>query len=109
MGFVQLTQVFPSTQFPAIDNNVTCAAPLAYSLIVGALRCLPVGDEDGSLPVEGEVLDAALAVHLDAMAMRSAIVCCFDRVRADYVLGTYEALGPAGGCVGGQWSLTVTP
>lgn len=108
MGYLQLARVFPSTQFPSQDVLARCRSPLAYQINVGSLRCLPVADQDGSLPDEGAILDAALAVNLDMAAAHYAIECCIDKT-SEHMVGQYEPLGPMGGCVGGQWMLTVAP
>jgi hypothetical protein len=103
MGYVTVNAVYPSSSFPTPDTGLTCTAPLAATLTVGALRCLPVGDGDG-MPSDSEMLEVGLTVIADMAALREAIRCCLDD---DYVLGAYTSLGPDGGCVGGQWTLTV--
>jgi hypothetical protein len=105
MGFVRLDGMYTSSGFPLPDENPTCRGPLAYSVEVGALRCLPVADEDGALPDEGALLDSALALTDDALALRQAIDCCFGGTL--HAMGEWSAVGPQGGCVGGSWSVIV--
>lgn len=107
MAWVRLDSMFPSSQFPSIDSQANqCRSPMAYRLVVGAVRCMPTVEEDGSLPDEGAILDATLAIHLDMIAMRRAIQCCFTSDE-QIMLGAYEPIGPQGYCAGGQWMVTV--
>lgn len=102
MGYVQVRQVFPSSTFPAADQSATCTSPLAVTLAVGAVRCVPVGDAEAP-PSADEMGEAGLAIIADMGAIRSAIACCLD----EHVLGSWSAAGPRGGCAGGEWEVTV--
>lgn len=104
MGYVHVYSMFPSERFPseAIGGNA-CAAPLAVEVRVGALRCLPVADEQGSLPDEGLLLEASLAAVADASAMYEAMCSCIPAGS----IGAYLPMGPRGGCVGGEWQFWV--
>lgn len=105
MAYVVVERVFVSESLPleAQIRNRTCATPLAVTLRVGALRCVPVADSDGSLPDEEAMLEAGLGIMADMGAIHKAIACC---ISGGYV-GGYMPLGPRGGCAGGEWTVTV--
>jgi hypothetical protein len=103
MGYVSVQSVFPSSALPAPDFGTTCEGPLAAQLVVGALRCIPIGDDE--VPDAKDMMEAGLAIIADMGALHEAIACCMgDR---EYVVGQYDSLGPEGGCAGGQWTVTV--
>lgn len=106
MGFVQLLGAYPSSTFPNQQEEATCRAPLAFQLTVGSMRCLPVAEEDGSLPSEGDLLAPALAVNDDMLALLRAVDCCM-KGNGLHDVGEYQTIGPQGGCVGGAWTVTV--
>lgn len=107
-AWVRLDNAFPSSSLPDPDSEARCTAPVAYSLEVGVLRCAPLPDDQGSPPDAGQHLDAALLVAQDMQAMLRAMQCCLDR-SVQHVLGQYTPIGPAGGCVGGAWTVVVAP
>lgn len=104
---VRLARVFPSTTFPEIDQAGVCATLLAAEIIVTVLRCVPVGQNDGSNPTAAEYAAWAIQQYADMIAMRRAINCCFASAHSDvdYVLGEFTPLTPQGGIGGGQWRL----
>jgi hypothetical protein len=104
MGYVRLGRVFPTTAFPNEQGYGKCNTYLAAQITVGALRCAPVASDTGELPNEQDMAEAWLAVVADMGAMHQAVRCCGFR---DYYLEGYTPLGPTGGCVGGEWMVTV--
>lgn len=104
MGYVKVNSVFATTSFPGPREYTKCNAYLAAEIGVGALRCSPIPTEDGELPTEADMQEAFLAQIADMGAIHRAIQCCGF---ADYFLGTYDPQGPNGGCVGGEWTVTV--
>lgn len=106
MGYVRLVSVYPTTMFPEpAPRTETCRSLKAAQFEVGALRCMPTMEEDGSLPTPADLLDVTLSVVYDMEAMQAAIECCFADNRTDYRLGLYIPTGPSGGCVGGYWEV----
>lgn len=101
MVYVRVEAMFRSFTFPEPTLEIGCGAPLALQLRVGVLRCLSV-DSNGGLD-DAESTEAALVALSDALAVRRALAC----MSGDVVLGIYEPLGPQGGCVGGEWQVTV--
>lgn len=101
MVYVRVETMFRSFTFPEPSLELGCGAPLAMQLRVGVLRCLSI-DSQGGLD-DAESTEAALVALTDALAVRRALAC----LSGDVVLGTYDPLGPQGGCVGGEWQVTV--
>lgn len=106
-AYVQVTNAFVSSEFPFPDTEGRCYAPMAYELTVGVVRCIPVADEEGNLPSSGEILSSFLTNLDDQQAVWKAIQCCMGK-DVTHTLGSWEPLGPQGGCVGGQFTVTVT-
>lgn len=103
MGYVRVVDAFQSSTFPLPDDpQDTCPGPLTVQVAVGALRCVPLPDEDGTLPAAEEITESSLALIADMMALFSAALCC-DGAR----VGNWEPLGPQGGCAGGEWTVWI--
>lgn len=82
---------------------------VTFTAIVGVVRCEKgrVRD-DGKLPrVEDTEADATQQAA-DADSIWEAFHCCVNRPDSlrDVSLTNWTALGPSGGCVGGQWTIT---
>jgi hypothetical protein len=98
MGYVRLASVFPYSTFPVQVIDFQCTLPLAWSVEVGALRCL-------HQPTDGELLGpeamsfVAIEQVLDAQALYRALKCYGYQIAAE----GYVPVGPQGGCVGGFW------
>ncbi len=107
MAWVRLAAAFPTLQFPAQATAPSCVTPLAFTLDVGVAYCAPVPEPDGSPPGLAALFDAT-RLQLAAMAAaRRAIVCCLGTSARTAVLGQYTPYGPAGGVVGGWWTVAV--
>lgn len=104
MGWVRLFDAAPSETFPEATIDPNCTMPLAYQIEVGAVRCYPTMDDDGSLPDEGAIGEAAMGMIADMEAMHEALRCCTSEHITDFVLGNYLPLGPSGACAGGAWT-----
>lgn len=100
MGWVRLAGINPYQVFPTPIVDPRCALPLAVTIEVGALRCIPQ-PADGSILDPGPMGDVAVAVAADAYALRRAVLCCNS---PDLALGFWQPVGPEGGCVGGFWT-----
>lgn len=107
-AWVRLATVYPSQNFPNPDDSaVEPQSYLAYSIEVGILRCAPMPADDGTPPSVAEQLESARLQMADMSAIRRAIQCCLDQLERPYLLGSYDPIGPEGGCVGGSWSFTL--
>lgn len=98
MGYVRLAEVFPYTVFPQQELDLRCTRPLAWTVEVGALRCLPQ-PPDGSPLDPVAMADIAVIQALDASALYRAVKCCGTEAAVE----VYQPVGPQGGCVGGFW------
>lgn len=98
---------FASTTFPEPDVRALCTSPMAFTIEVGVVRCIGVGDDDGSPLTMAEQLAATRLQLADKAAARAAIQCCVGKMDLQYNLGEYTPYGPEGGCVGGFWTITV--
>jgi hypothetical protein len=106
MAWVRAGIAAPFDTFPVAVLDPNCDKPLFYEIEVGILRCLPVMDEDGSLPSPEAITEAALGLAIDQMALHRAIRCC---ELTSKVVANWRPVGPQGGCVGGFWTLYVDP
>lgn len=99
MGWVRPSGIFPYATFPVPSLESGCINPLAWTVEVGAVRCLPT-PSDGALPSPDELLDVTTSQMADAFALYRALRCCGIEVAAQ----AWTPVGPDGGCVGGQWT-----
>jgi len=108
MGWVRLSDTFPSQQFPEADaeTNVCNSTFLAYEVEVGIGRCAPIGDRVP--PTEEEWLDLALAQANDIERLRRAIHCCLSGTDQQFVLGSLGMIGPQGGVLATSWTVLVS-
>ena len=98
MGYVRLSGVFPYDTFPLPALDERCVRPLAWSVEVGALRCVPQ-PADGTIIDPTAMAEVAVAQMLDANALYRAVKCC----GYDVAMERYFPVGPDGACVGGFW------
>lgn len=109
--WVRLISAFPSGRpFPNPDSAQPCGILLmALQLGLGIVRCAHTVDDNGNAPTPEELTEDTLGGTLDASILLSAIQCCELPLATDKLigLGTWTPSGPQGGCVGGEWSLTV--
>lgn len=115
---VNLARLYPSSSFPVEDREVRgvrgCTAPpiTAAELIITLLRCAPIPGEDGCPPDCTELTEAARILHVDAVTVYNALLCCVPetgggRRGRKFVLGAQRIIGPEGGCVGVEQRVTV--
>ncbi len=111
-AWVAPQRLYPVAPFPQEDSGAQRCHPIEYALdvIVGVLRCTPTVDDQGRPPDADAVTDSALGLTRDAAIVREVLLCCYLDDDADpgtFRLGSWSALGPSGGCAGGQWSATI--
>lgn len=93
------------------DPGQRCGVVLWRSTVaVGVMRCAHVVDDQGNPPSPDDLTQDALAVTRDMTDLEQAILCCMRDVPGALGLTVlaWNPLGPSGGCVGGEWTLTVT-
>lgn len=79
-------------------------------IAVGILRCVSVVDDQGRAPSPAQMLEDARMIHRDMADLQEVLQCSIHTV--DNVLkarmGSWNSLGPEGGCAGGEWAMTLT-
>lgn len=98
MGYTRLVSVFPYSTFPVQLVDFQCTMPLAWSVEVGALRCIGQ-PADGGILTPNDMAFVAVDQVLDAQALYRALKC-YSYITA---VEGYQPVGPSGGCVGGFW------
>lgn len=111
-AWVAIERVYPAGPFPNEDAGAHRCAPNEYgaNLTVGVLRCAAVVDDHGRAPTGERVTADGEKVARDRALVRDAILCDYlapDDDPGSFRMGGWDPLGPAGGCVGGRWRLTV--
>ena len=112
--YARLDTMVPATRFPLPDQApVDFVAPRAVRWHLGTFMCVAgiVADgEDFELPSPEDQTADTVAVLDTAERLR----CAVDRMissrpysRKTSLLGGWVPTGPAGGCAGGYWPLTV--
>jgi len=111
-AWVTVARIYPTTgSFPTQQRGPVTACSMqmwAADLTMGVYRCAAGPDARGNPPGCNQVSGDLAKVLSDAAAMRSAALCCFasDEV-SDVAVGEWMPVGPTGGCVGGQMTVTV--
>lgn len=99
-----------------VRDRSLCRLPqlTAVELILTLFRCSPGPTEDGCPPAMTELGDTAMQFHADMLALQRAILCCYPATELDarrngrrFIVGATTPIGPQGGCVGFQTSVTV--
>lgn len=111
MAWVAPASAYPSTQFPQPNllwEPCTNSSNIrVIGLSVGIVRTLPLtqGPADQWYPTSAETWTGATQLQmLDMHSLRKAMTCCSDY---DIVLQSWLPEGPAGGVVGGIWTVLV--
>lgn len=95
------------------DTNCGPGAVTVVDLAITLWRCAPGPDSEGCPPEMDVLGEAAMQLHVDLLAITQAVACCFPstdtqrRKGRRYSLGQSLVLGPQGGCVGVQTTVTV--
>jgi hypothetical protein len=101
MAWVNLITAYPYQTFPEPIIDTRCMYPLALVAQIGAVRCMPMPDEQGT--VEKTDLEEATVLQMaDMWALYRAVNCCGVKSKA---IGQWTSLGPDGDCVGGMWTV----
>ncbi len=86
-----------------------CRRSWLVTLGVGALRCAATMNDQGEAPPPEAVTANARQTVVDKDALIEAVQCCLPSTAGvqSFELTRWDALGPDGGCVGGEWTLTM--
>lgn len=74
---------------------------------IGSARCAHVVDDNGNAPTPAELCDETLDVTFDMQELVQAITCQLAPYRDKVRFLRWLPLGPEGGCVGGEWQISV--
>lgn len=99
--YVRLVGVQPTFSRP-LANGRPCQSGWSATLAVGVVRCAHTVDDHGDAPTPGELDEDTLQMTADLTAVEAAIRCSDENV----ALTQWLPVGPSGGCVGGEWTLT---
>lgn len=100
MAWVRMTSLYPAIQVGQVNTNSgNCASMTGVDVELGIMRCMPVGEADGSPPSAEQLLAATELQVKDALALWQAVMCC--QGSSDFLVGQYQPFGPEGGIVGG--------
>lgn len=113
-AWVRVISIFPSTNFPRqnFDPQNCPSASYAIELELGAIRCLPPGDENNG-PNCDEWTAVFLQVDEDAASMRRAVCCVNDLIGgpttfiSQVVSGPWTPIDGQGACIGGRMTVTI--
>lgn len=115
---VSTSRIYMSQTFPIDSGGETsqrrCGNPyVCVDMSVTIARCTPVG-KNGSAPTPKQESEAARILYDDAAAILSGVACCLQSMSEgspplveDYVIRQQVVVGPEGGCVGTDTSLTL--
>lgn len=111
--WVGVNRVWPSDNFPfQVTGTERPCSFLAYAaeLSIGVMRCSLALTDSGEAPTTERMEAEVAKMTADRAAVGQAIRCCYGPTveKGEYLIGSWVPLGPNGGCVGGQQSLTIT-
>jgi hypothetical protein len=107
-AWLRLVSANPTANFPTAASSINnCHYSLAYTVEMGIARPAPVMEDhlgNFTVPDDVEQFDAANALMDDMALMHRAIRGAgLDQL----ILGDWTPQGPAGGVMGGTWTLVV--
>jgi hypothetical protein len=108
--WVRLVSLVPTGSPVQPTGLLPCGVVLWLATVgVGAVRCAHVVNDQGDAPSVAELTADTLGVTADAAALSQAIQCCMTAVPGVERLSPlrWDPLGPSGGCVGGEWLVSM--
>lgn len=108
-AYVRVTSAYPTENFPEPLARPTINSVMAYTVSVGVLRCIGVGDEDGGPISKAELEAVTLQLLSDMKSIRQAIQCCLGNAfqDVDHVMGVFTPIDQEGDIIGGEWPVTL--
>lgn len=106
-AWVNVTSIEPILSSPS--HGQQCPPVFEATVRVGILRCALTQDDGGAAPDPMDLTEQTLAILQDRALIQRAIfqIWSFTIEADDWTIGNWLGLGPQGGCVGGQVTLTV--
>jgi hypothetical protein len=84
-----------------------CGLVWTATVGIGVLRCSASMDERGQLASAATFTSEAVQMLADEAALCQAIYCCDVLPMNKFDVHRWDPLGPEGGCVGGEWTMTM--
>lgn len=109
-GQVWTRLVSLSPVYPASGQGQKCGPLLWLATIgIGVLRCAAVLDDQGVAPLPMKLNADTFQMTQDAADLSRSIQCDMASLPGQQRLsmGNWMPLGPEGGCVGGEWTVTL--
>lgn len=114
LAWARVVSIVPSVRFPQQDTepNDCQKSSWAVELELGAVRCMPFGDENAG-PTCDQWTAAFLQVDEDAASMRRALCCVYGLIATNatlieqVVVGAWTPINNQGGCIGGTMNVTL--
>lgn len=108
IGWSRLVTLYPAKSPGIQDQQLgNCRSGLGIDIELGIMRCMAVGESDGSAPPPAEIAAATDQQTRDAMTMWRALQCCDILPTSEFRVGSYTPMGPMGGYVGGTFTVYV--
>jgi hypothetical protein len=111
LGWVRVSSIYPSVQFPAADADASNCGVRAWAVVleIGIARCAPVPGAS-AIPSAAEWSTVTAAVMDDAAAIRRTVQVFKtlpDFEDSLWLVGAWVPMTTEGGCVGGSMEVTV--
>lgn len=107
-GWVRVSSIFPSIDFPNADNSqLNNSTKLAIEIEMGIARPIDGLDEKGDPPTVAEYTAGFREQMADMAALKRALCKCLKAAGHDFLLTGYTPAGPLGLVVGGAWTALV--
>lgn len=91
-------------EFPDINSAPSdCTQTLAVTYEIGVLRCVCA---EATCGCDRKEADAANVI-LDFQAMLKGISCCLNEGDDEWVMQSFQFIGPEGGCAGSSMLITI--
>jgi hypothetical protein len=84
-----------------------CGLTWTATIGLGILRCSSTISDRGEIASAEVVSMETLQMLADEAALCEAIYCCDALPLNKFVVTRWDPLGPEGGCVGGEWTMTM--
>lgn len=106
--YVRVVRAHPVSPVPTkVLREVPCRDPIGVQLAVGVFRCAHE-DPKGEAPPAEDLNADSNQMLADMAALLRALECC-DTDDERTTVDQWLPQGPAGGCVGGEWTFWWTP
>ncbi len=107
---ILLEPVFGDNRQPTTQSNPCGVLMWRATIGVGVLRCAATLSDNGDPPPPSVLTAETLQMTADMSALSEAVSCTVPRTVQGLMrvpqVQSWTPLGPEGGCVGGEWTIT---